>query len=140
ESPGDFIRNDYLDLIQAPCAWKLTKGDPNVIVGISDTYFSEAHEELDGKFDTILAQGSASGGSDLKYKHGIETASLIAGNTDNNKGTASVGYKTKLVGRYPHSRGSQSVSGPQSVRDLVEWSVNNNKNLRVINMSWGSTR
>src|SRR5699024_10578135 len=58
ESPGDSIRNDYLDLIQASCAWKLTKGDPNVIVGISDTYFSEAHEELDGKFEIILETGA----------------------------------------------------------------------------------
>jgi len=132
ESPGDSIRNDYLDLIQAPCAWEITKGDSSILVGVSDSYFSEAHEELQGKFDTILAKGGASGSSDLKYKHGIETSSLIAGNTDNNKGTASVGYKTKLVGRYPY--------GKAAVKDLMKWNLANDKNLRVINMSYGSTR
>src|SRR5690625_4796223 len=133
ESPGDTIRSDYLDLIQAPCAWELTKGDPDVLVGVSDSYFSEIHKELQGKFDTILVKGSPSGGSELRYKHGIETSSLIAGNTDNNKGTASIGYKTKLVGRYPHY-------GRDPLRDLIKWSLTNNKNLRVINMSYGGLK
>ncbi|HLS31150.1 MAG TPA: S8 family serine peptidase, partial [Flavobacteriaceae bacterium] len=128
ESPGDTIRNDYLDLIQAPCAWELTKGDPSVLVGVSDSYFSEVHEELQGKFEIILGTGAVN----QNYKHGIETSSLIAGNSHNNKGTASIGYNTRLAGAIGINK--------NKVEDLVEWSVTNNKNLRVINMSWGGPK
>ena len=133
ESPGDSIRNDYLDLIQAPCAWELTKGDPDILVGVSDSYFTETHEDLTGKFDTIIGDGIA---YDNNYKHGIEVASLIAGNTNNGKGTSSIGYNTRMIGAY--NIGNDHITKMEDVKEIVRWSINNENKVRVINMSWGN--
>ncbi len=123
----DSIPNDYLTLIQAPCAWKITHGNPNILVGIADSFFSEAHEELTGKFDTIWGSTAYAG----NYSHGIGVAGLIAGNTNNAKGTSSIGYNTRLVGAY----GGDLF---ERVKQLALWSAAHNNKIRVINMSWGS--
>ncbi|HLS30161.1 MAG TPA: S8/S53 family peptidase, partial [Flavobacteriaceae bacterium] len=123
----DTVRNSYLDLIKAPCAWEITAefehGDPNVLVGVSDSKVMPNHEELLGKFDTIFY--NVSGG----HYHGTGVAGLIAGNTNNGKGTASIGWNTKMVA---------SGTGYKNIRDLAIWSHNNNDRLRAINMSWGN--
>ncbi len=43
----------YLELMELPCAWTITEGDPNISVGIVDVFFDYHHDELDGKLIDI---------------------------------------------------------------------------------------
>lgn len=123
--------NDYLDengnpdqglqLIRAPQAWQITKGDSTVVVGIVDRNYNRKHEELKGKIFTEIKLAKES-----KSDHGTGVAGVLAGNTDNGKGFASIGYRTKLAmvtGRYSLERGLDSVSKLPEVR--------------IVNASWG---
>ena len=80
----------HLDLVHAFEAWDLTHGDENVIVGITDTYFP-SHPDLVGKIVQEFDQSSST------YNHGVAVAGMIAANTDNGIGIASIGYNTKLI-------------------------------------------
>jgi len=111
--------NDYLELIRAPLAWSITKGDPNILVGVADTWFNTVHEELENKIIEIYGNPTAMGG----YDHGVGVASLIAGDTNNGKGMASIGYDTKMIGYVGLSY--------QAVYELAM-----TPGVRVINMSW----
>lgn len=62
QEPDDYYRDDqwYLDQIQAPYAWALTTGNPDIIVAILDTGFDWAHPDLgpgDDGFDNIYLNG-----------------------------------------------------------------------------------
>src|SRR5690554_2210777 len=46
--------NDYLELIRAPLAWSVTKGNPNILVGVADTWFDTVHEELANNLSSII--------------------------------------------------------------------------------------
>lgn len=113
--------NDYLELIRAPLAWTLTTGNPNVLVGVSDTYFTLSHEELANKIVQII--GTTSTNNSGHQTHGTEVASLIAANTNNDLGISSIGYNTKLVGH--NGMGYSGV-----------WTLSQIPNIKVINMSW----
>src|SRR5690606_33871870 len=119
--PSD-VPNDYLELIRAPLAWSVTKGDPNILVGVADSWFNTVHEELANKIVGIYGGPNPQAG----YKHGIEVASLIAGDTNNDKGMASIGYNTKLIGKIGLDY--------STVYDLAQI-----PGIRVINMSWKYT-
>src|SRR5690606_2129284 len=131
--PNDYMfpngdPNDYLELIKAPLAWSVTKGDPNILVGIADTWFNTVHEELANKMDSINLNGKnydnyIESQRLLYYDHGVGVASIIAGDTNNGVGMASIGYNTKMVGYvgldYDAVYNLSQISG-----------------VRVINMSW----
>src|SRR5690606_22106114 len=56
--PNDYMLpsdepNDYLELIRAPLAWSVTKGNPNILVGVADSWFNTVHEELANKMAGI---------------------------------------------------------------------------------------
>ncbi len=95
--PDDFMDyfedfpNSELMLIRAPWAWTITKGNPNIYIGISDTKFDLNHEELVNKVVLNFNPGTST------EFHGTQVASIAAGNTNNNEGIASIGYNTKLV-------------------------------------------
>ncbi len=117
----DGSSNDYLELINAPQAWSLTIGNPDIIVGVSDTYFTFSHEELSNKIIQIL-EGTY---TPSNLSHGTAVASLIAADTNNGLGTASIGYNTKLIGH--NGMGYPGV-----------WELSQITNVKVINMSWTS--
>jgi subtilisin family serine protease len=73
-----------LNLIQAPCAWTITKSNPNVHIGIADTDFELTHEDLKNKIVRIMGPVSA------ENTHGIGTAGIAGAETNNSKGIASV--------------------------------------------------
>jgi len=123
--------NDYLDkngnpdpglqLVRAPQAWQITKGDSAVVVGIVDRGYDREHEELEGKIVSEIKLGNESSSN-----HGTGVAGILAGNTNNGKGFASIGYHTKLAmvtGTYPLERGLDSISKVPGIR--------------IINASWG---
>ncbi len=93
-TPNDYtlvagINNYALNLINAQTAWDITLGDSNVVIAITDQSYSPNHSELVGKYAYINAGTSTP-------THGTAVAILAAGNTNNNNGLSSIGYKCKL--------------------------------------------
>lgn len=92
--PGDYTgagnMNGYLSIINAIDAWRVTTGDPNVRIGITDTYFDLAHEELKDKIVHVGANTPSSS------NHGTSVAGMVAANTDNGKGLSAIGYNCRM--------------------------------------------
>ncbi len=83
--------SDHLDLIKAPEAWDITKGDSRILVGFTDTYIETGHEDLEYKIEQILHNNTS---PDF---HGVAVSGCAAANTDNNKGLSAVGFNSKIV-------------------------------------------
>lgn len=83
--------SDHLDLIKAPEAWEITKGDPRILVGVTDTYIEPGHEDLEYKIAQILQN------STTPDFHGVAVSGCAAAHTDNNKGLSAAGFKSKIV-------------------------------------------
>ncbi len=120
--PTRLERNNYLELIRAPLAWSITKGDPNILIGVADSYFTYSHEDLSNKLVDIIGPNNH---PDLG--HGTSVAYLAAGDTDNGKGGASIGYKTRMVG-YGNGLTANDV-----------YQLSQYPGVKVINMSWASS-
>src|SRR5699024_176609 len=96
--PNDFEdifsgkRNSDLDLIRGPQAWQITRGSPDVLVGIVDTKVDLTHEDLMGQVVYEVNIGNTQ-----NYPHGTGVASMIAAKTNTNKGIVSIAHESKLV-------------------------------------------
>lgn len=109
---------DYaLDLIGAKEAWKINTGSRTVKIGISDSNFDLDHEELVGKYSTVVPSNNSD------YLHGTAVATAAAGNTNNSLGKSSIGYNCDLM-LYPMSYNSILQAAYSGVD--------------VINLSWAS--
>lgn len=91
------ITLSYLDLINAPQAWDLTKGDPNVVVGIYDSHLYTEHEDLQGKIFKVYDSNNRDLYTEEGADHGTMVAGLIASNTDNNKGIPAIGFNCMIA-------------------------------------------
>jgi subtilisin family serine protease len=123
--PGDPLIGDqwYLQRLNLPQAWELTTGLPSVTVGVIDTGIDLTHPELLGRrvlgataIDTVVWQ------SDLQDPiiddvsgHGTEVSGVIAAETDNSLGIASVGRNIRLL----PIRVSQNVAGGAFLSDIL---------------------
>ena len=116
----DGIQGTTLDLVKAPFAWQITKGDnPDVMIGIVDSRFNIDHEDL---ADNIFAHF---GSTSLNGGHGTRVAGMASAVTNNGIGIASIGYNTKLVtasGQTPKVQEIAQIPG-----------------VRVINTAWRTT-
>src|SRR5699024_1892681 len=95
--PNDYFDENgnpdaVLDLIKAPQAWQITKGDSSVVVGIVDRGFDENHEDLKGEIIKEIKLGKES-----KSDHGTTVAGSLAAKTNNGKGFSGIGYHTKMA-------------------------------------------
>lgn len=123
--PNDFDdivtggRNTALDLIRAPLAWTITRGEGQVI-GWSDAKINY-HEDLIGKVIYELDTNPHSNNI-----HGAGTAGIAVANTNNNMGIASVAPEATIA------------SSPNIGISRIEHLVNEVPEIRVINASWGS--
>jgi len=89
---GASLSRAALDTIRAQCAWGITKGDANIIVGVVDTRFDTAHIDMKNTFrsyNVIVME---------RTQHGTQVASCIAADANNNTGIAAIGYNTKIKG------------------------------------------
>ena len=119
------VPNDYptfpssyaLDLINAPAAWDITHGDPNIYVAISDQNYQVTNVDL---ADEIVYYDASNNSS---ITHGTAVAITAAGATNNGAGMASIGYDTKLA------------LYQMNYNDVLAASY---AGARVINMSWTS--
>jgi subtilisin family serine protease len=81
-----------LDSTFAFCAWSITKGDPDIIVGVIDTEFDTTHEDMENTFESVV------GPRVRDDNHGTGVSSLVASGTNNRKGMAGIGYNTRVRG------------------------------------------
>ncbi|MEQ9366752.1 MAG: S8/S53 family peptidase [Leptospirales bacterium] len=119
--------NWHLNITKATSAWAITQGDPNIVIGIlepSGTRFDTAHEDLQGEFRSVHYSWGAAGGG----YHGTAVAHVASGNTNNGKGLASMGFRTKLAGFAYRSMAGWSDIG--LLFELVK------QGTRIINMSF----
>lgn len=111
---GDILNAKNLDLINVKEAWDYSKGDPDFLIGISDTRIMTTHEDLQSKVHTLY--GSSTGDN-----HGTSSAGTAAASTDNSLGIAGVGFNSSILG------------GDTSVYQM--WLLSQN-GARVVNASW----
>jgi hypothetical protein len=128
-SPNDpEYTGDYLwsfDSIQAEKAWDITKGNTNIVIGISDHFGGYGalplHTELSTKvISTIDINAGEFGG------HGIEVAGVAGATTNNSTGIASLGWNIPLI-----LADTQAPTADERIQDLVDDEAD------IINISWG---
>lgn len=131
----------HLDRIQAEQAWNITKGSPDIKVAIVDNAIWANHPDLQDKvvlqrdviYNTNNSNPQPTAGSDFDWSHGTHTTGLVAAESDNGIGIASIGYNTSIIAvKASANNNPSSISGGYSG---VQWAANNGAD--VISMSWG---
>jgi len=133
--------NWHLDKISAEQAWDITKGSHNVKVAVLDIAIWTEHPDLINKVvkkidladnDTITTPASS---TDINYSHGTHTSGLVAAESDNNTGVASIGYNTSLIAvKIGRDSDGALIAGYEG----IVWAADNGAN--IISMSWGSAQ
>ncbi|HWE57399.1 MAG TPA: S8 family serine peptidase, partial [Acidimicrobiales bacterium] len=100
QEPISNPNQQYLQTIGAPAAWKVSKGQ-NVTVAVLDTGVDAAHEDLAKKVvrqTNVCATDDMCGDSDQSDDngHGTHVSGILAADTDNNAGVASLGWSVKV--------------------------------------------
>ena len=124
-----------LRMINAPCAWTITRGNANVLIGIADTEFDTTHDELQNQIVSI--HGPTSAGN----FHGTAVASVAAAATHNGRGIASIGYNSRIrAHRVPHAINPDTGRVEAWTTD-VRIAIMNlfGMNVPIINASWEDT-
>jgi len=123
-----------LKMIQAPCAWSITTGNQNVLIGIADTDFRTTHEDFQNKFASV--NGVVSGG----HHHGTMVSSVAAAATNNGNGIAGIGYNSRIaahrINHWINANGDASANGTDieaAILNLFQMGV------PIINVSWSMT-
>lgn len=123
-SPIENLGNPYssrdLDLINAPGAWGISKGDKKVIIGISDTRIDTLNSDMKGQIIKDLYPDTARRHS--KCDHGTNVAAIALARMDNAYGRP--GICSECVGVRNH------YGSFKSIEDLVDAGA------KVINASW----
>src|SRR5579859_1398089 len=86
-----------LAAVNAPQAWAVTMGSPNLAVAVIDTGVDTAHPDLLGKVTfgpTICTAPGCTPGLDI-VGHGTHVSGIIGAATDNMLGIAGLGWNTK---------------------------------------------
>jgi len=129
--------SDYtIELIQADCAWLITKGSKNIVIGITEVNFQETHEDLCNQILSVSGPVSTN-----PSEHGTLVSGIACAEPNNGKGIKGVGYNTKFKGfrilsTLNPSSNVYEVSGVD-IKDAV-WNAYLD-GCRVINVSWSST-
>jgi subtilisin family serine protease len=127
----NWVNNYAMEMINANCAWSITKGNPNIIVGIADTEFELSHEDLSNQIISIQGQSSND------HPHGTNVAGMVAPETNNNKGISGIGYNSKIAAhRIPHELPSGRAS-TSDIRNAI-WTLYQT-GVPIINVSWTGT-
>jgi subtilisin family serine protease len=118
-----------LDLINVKKAWDITKGIPEVVIAIHDTYLDISHVELLGKANMVLRNTDSYSGYALYHAHGTEATGIIAAYTDNYTGMAGIAYKCGFI----FSSFFDYFITESDYNQLLELSM---MGVKVINVSW----
>jgi len=130
----------HLNLINASQAWDVTTGDPNIVVAVLDNAIWVDHPDLANK--VVAAVDLANGDNDPNppeatyiWSHGTHSAGLIAAETNNGVGVASIGNGVSIMAVKLGDDASDGQSMAAGFEGIV-WAADNGAD--VINMSWGT--
>ncbi|HRP01267.1 MAG TPA: S8/S53 family peptidase [Candidatus Kapabacteria bacterium] len=151
----------FLNLIKAYDLWDMTKGDTNIIIGISDSGVEQDHEDLKSNlainyseipFDNIDNDNNGYvddyNGYNFAYNydgvnpsittnnlitHGLQVAGIAGASTDNAKGISGVGFNSKIL-PIKIIEGTSLVYAYQSIIYAAT------RGVKVLNLSWGSPK
>jgi hypothetical protein len=102
----EYEQND-LRMIRARQAWGITKGRPQVVIGITDQGFDAGNindigisTEIDPGHEDLASEflGGLPGYNEQYGAHGNYVAGFASAATNNDLGVSSIGYKTKMIG------------------------------------------
>ena len=145
----------HLRLTHAYRAWDFTQGDTSVVIGVTDTGIRYSHEDLvgqvkynyadpingldddgDGYVDNFRGWDFSNNNNDPLYEdytgHGSQVSGVVAGQADNGKGLAGIGFKCKFL---PLQIFPGTATGSFAGFEAVVYAADHG--CRVINMSWG---
>ena len=155
-TPSDTILPSqyYINLIRANDAWDITTGDPNIVIGITDTGWEPTHPDLlanvkinvndpingidddgDGYIDNNMGWDLGSDDNDATWEsafHGVNVTGLAAAVTDNVTGIAGVGFNTRFM---PIKISNPTGVLTQAYQGIVYAA---DHDCFIINCSWGS--
>lgn len=131
-----------LDAMEAKCAWSITKGSPDVKVAIVDADIDVNQPDLVGKIASYETQGVTNFNNRpigwTAGSHGTRSLGVIAAQSDNNIGVASIGFNTKCsfyaadnTSYTPPNRGSGNT-GPSILRAFDDGN-------KIISISYNGT-
>lgn len=148
-TPNDPLYSEQLcfDVFQAPQAWDLQTGHPDVVIAVVDTGFDVNHEDLiDGK----LLPGCNTAGLDFDHitcnpdltdnrVHGTGVTGTAAADTNNNVGVAGVCWGCSILPiRVYSDAGSASLDDTiEGILFAVNYALNNPTQKVVLNLSLG---
>jgi subtilisin family serine protease len=129
--------------IRAPEAWKITTGDPNIIIAVIDTGVDTKHTDLIDNlvpgydfYDNDAQPDPATG--DMSNAHGTACAGLVAAKGNNGVGVTGVTWNCKIM---PIRTISFRVDGTQvetteaDTATAFRWAARNGAD--VLTYSWG---
>ncbi len=120
-TPNDTVLPNqwHLPIIDAFNAWNITKGDSNIVIGITDTGWEPTHPDMignvkknyadpvngtdddgDGYIDNFIGWDLANDDNDALWEsisHGVNVTGIGAAATDNVTGVAGVGFNTSFL-------------------------------------------
>jgi hypothetical protein len=155
------MQDDFLKLIQAYEAWEIEKGNPNVIIGISDSGTNQQHEDLAGNLAinqneipndgidndnngyiddyngyNFSWENSGQNPGDTynnSLTHGQQVSGIAAAATNNSIGIAGIGYNSTLCPM-------KIVDGSTlkyAYESIVYAAI---RGIKVLNCSWGTVK
>lgn len=130
----------HLNLINASQAWDVTVGNPDIVVAVLDNAIWVDHPDLTNK---VVAKVDLGNGDDdpnppeatYIWSHGTHSAGLVAAETNNGIGVASIGNGVSIMAVKlgdDASDGQAMAAGYEG----ITWAADHGAD--VINMSWGS--
>lgn len=153
--PHDIPNDPYysvqwaLEMIKAPDAWDVEKGQQGIRIAIIDTNFSRSHPDLRGRFDELSLNVSVDPPNDeldpapgTFSSHGTAVMGVAAANTDNGIGIAGLCWQGVTVVAYTTTRVDGGLPRSSILRALQRIVDNarrqGNQVIHVLNMSYGS--
>ena len=121
--------------VDAPEAWDITTGSPEVKIAILDSGIDQDHPDLMGKIVANIEFTDSETIDDL-YGHGTHVAGIAAANTNNEEGVAGIGYASSLMN--VKVLGDTGYGAYAGIAEGIIWATDNGAD--VINMSLGGPR
>ena len=88
--------NWHLVRVEAPKAWSVTTGNPDIHIGIADGGFDTSHPELAGRI-AINFYSSLNEPNEAQISHGTAVAGAIGASGDNQYGMTGLNFHSPLV-------------------------------------------
>ena len=121
--------------VDAPEAWIITTGSPEIKIAILDSGIDQNHPDLMDKVEVDIKFTDSETVDDL-YGHGTHVAGIAAASTNNEIGIAGVGYDSSLMN--VKVLGDNGYGAYSWISEGIIWAANNGAD--VINLSLGGPR